>query len=158
MFKNSKRTKINPNSTDTLIGEGSSFEGKIKSEAGLRVEGQIIGDIECEGDVTIGENGIARSHVRARNVIIAGQVTGNVSASGKLTIKATGKLRGNLSAQELSIESGGVFHGLSKMDVSNDIELVAAVNEENTTSSWEPAETKPSAAAAESAASVLKTW
>ncbi|WP_373232489.1 polymer-forming cytoskeletal protein [Cohnella sp.] len=114
MFK-SKKVKFDPNMTDTLIGEGSLFEGKIKSEAGIRVEGQIIGDIECAGDVTIGENGIARSHIKARSIILAGQVIGNVAATGKLTIKASGKLQGNLSALELSIESGGIFQGASRM-------------------------------------------
>ncbi|MBW5447979.1 polymer-forming cytoskeletal protein [Cohnella sp. CFH 77786] len=115
MFKN-KKFKIDPNMTDTLIGEGTHFEGKIKSEASIRIEGHLTGDIECTGDVTIGESGSARSHVRARNVILAGQVTGDVHASGTLTIKATGKLNGNLSARELSIEAGGVFQGTSKME------------------------------------------
>lgn len=120
MFK-SKKVKFDPNMTDTLIGEGSIFEGKIKSEAGIRVEGQIIGDIECAGDVTIGENGIARSHIKARSVILAGQVIGNVSVTGKLTIKASGKLQGNLSAMELSIETGGIFQGTSNM-ITNESE------------------------------------
>jgi len=50
MFKNKKK-KIDPNMTDTLIGEGTTFEGKISSQAGIRVEGQMIGNIECEGDI-----------------------------------------------------------------------------------------------------------
>lgn len=153
MFKSNKKPKIDPNSTDTLIGEGSSFEGKIKSEAGLRVEGQIVGDIECSGDVTVGENGVAKSNVKARNVIIAGQVTGNVSASGKLTIKATGTLHGNLSALELSIESGAVFHGVSKMDAKDSSHQAAEEKSPN----WEP-ETKQVAAAAEEPPAILKTW
>lgn len=115
MFK-SRKAKIDPNSTDTLIGEGTHFEGKIRSEAGIRIEGHLTGDISCTGDVTIGEHGKADSHITARHVIVAGQVTGNVTASGTLTIKATGKLLGNLTAKELSIESGGVFQGNSKMD------------------------------------------
>ncbi|TJY42180.1 polymer-forming cytoskeletal protein [Cohnella pontilimi] len=115
MFKKQK-VKIDPNMTDTLIGEGTQFEGKIRSAAGIRIEGQLTGDIECTGDVTIGENGVARSNIRARNVILAGHVTGNVTATGNLTIKASGNLNGNLTAQELSIESGGVFQGSSKMD------------------------------------------
>jgi len=113
---NSKKNKIDPNSTDTLIGEGTHFEGKITSEAGIRIEGHLTGDIICSGDVTIGEHGRADSHISARHVILAGQVTGNVTASGKLTIKATGKLLGNLTAKELSIESGGIFQGNSQME------------------------------------------
>ncbi|MBO9598254.1 MAG: polymer-forming cytoskeletal protein [Cohnella sp.] len=151
MFKSSKSAKIDPNSTDTLIGEGSTFEGKIQSEAGLRVEGRIIGDIDCAGDVTVGENGIAKSNIKARNVIIAGQVTGNVSAAGKLTIKATGKLHGNLSAQELSIETGAVFHGLSKMDASQPqaAEEAPPAREPESKHAHPPAEETPS---------LLKTW
>ncbi len=118
MFNSKKKSKIDPNSTDTLIGEGTHFEGKIQSEAGIRIEGHLTGDIVCTGDVTIGEHGKADSHISARHVILAGQVNGNVAASGKLTIKATGKLFGNLSAKELSIESGGLFQGNSKMDAA----------------------------------------
>lgn len=154
MFKTNRKSKIDPNSTDTLIGEGSVFEGKIKSEAGLRVEGRIVGDIDCTGDVTVGENGYAKSNIKARNVIIAGQVTGNISASGKLTIKATGQLYGNLSALELSIESGAIFQGLSKMDAKDSTHSPAA---EDKTQSWEP-EPKNAVAPADETPPILKTW
>lgn len=115
MFKKSKKIKINPNTTDTLVGEGSYFEGRIKSEASLRVEGHIHGDIECVGDVTIGEHGVARSNIAARNVTIAGIVQGNVTTKGSLTITGTGQLHGNTSSPSLIIAEGGVFQGQSKM-------------------------------------------
>src|SRR5690606_5739962 len=107
--------KINPNTTDTLIGEGSTFEGRIRSDASLRVEGTIIGDIDCVGDVTIGENGQAKSNVTARNVTIAGIVQGNVNTRGLLTITSTGQLLGNTLSHSLIIAEGGIFQGVSKM-------------------------------------------
>jgi len=162
MFKGKKKTKIDPNMTDTLIGEGTTFEGKIKSEAGLRVEGQMIGDIDCAGDITVGENGVARSHIKARNVVIAGQVMGNVSASAKLTIKATGQLHGNLSAKELSIESGGVFQGSSNMDAVVDADektsAKAAANEPEPSAPAASTSNSASAPAYSEGESVLKTW
>lgn len=115
MFK-SKKHQINPSTTDTLIGEGSVFEGRIKSEASIRIEGHLTGDIECTGDVTVGEKGVLRSNISARDVIIAGQVTGNVTTKGKLTILATGHLYGNTNAATFVIEEGGEFQGMSKMD------------------------------------------
>jgi cytoskeletal protein CcmA (bactofilin family) len=150
MFKN-KKSKIDPNMTDTLIGEGSLFEGKIKSDAGIRVEGQINGDIDSAGDVTVGENAVARSNIKARNVILAGQVFGNVSVKGKLTIKASGKLNGNLSAAELSIESGGEFQGSSKMDVKETV-----VHPEAKISA--PARETESITSENEKVAVLKTW
>lgn len=110
-----KKQKMDPGSTDTLIGEGSSFEGTLRSQASIRLEGEITGDIECAGDVIIGEKGNASSNVTARNVVLAGTVHGNIHASGTLTIKGTGKLYGNLTVQELLIEAGGLFHGNSRM-------------------------------------------
>lgn len=151
MFKG-KKTKIDPNMTDTLIGEGSLFEGRVKSEAGIRVEGQITGDIESAGDVTIGEHGVARSNIKARNVILAGRVTGNVTAKGKLTIKASGELHGNLSALELSIETGGVFQGSSKMETKESSTASEAISGQ--------LESEPgiSVITDDETAAVLKTW
>jgi cytoskeletal protein CcmA (bactofilin family) len=115
MFKG-KKASINPNTTDTLIGEGSVFEGRIRSEASIRIEGQITGDIECTGDVTVGEKGIVKSNISARDVIIAGSVHGNVVTKGKLTITSTGALHGNTSAVAFIIDEGGIFQGSSKME------------------------------------------
>ncbi len=119
MFK-SKEKKINRNTTDTLIGEGSIFEGRIKSAASIRIEGQITGDVECEGDVTIGEQGTVKSNISARDVILAGTVNGNIYAKDKLTITATGRLNGNATAASLIIEDGGIFSGTSKMESKTD--------------------------------------
>lgn len=118
MFKSKVKTaaKVDPNTTDTIIGEGSSFEGDIKSDAGLRVEGQIKGDIQCDGDVTIGEKGLVHSNISARNIIIAGTVHGNVHATTKLSIHAKGKLYGNIITHTLCIEEGSIFEGTSKME------------------------------------------
>lgn len=115
MFKR-KKTAIDPNLTDTLIGEGSEFKGNIKSEASIRIEGKINGDIECKGDVTVGDQGNATSSIAARNVVIAGVVRGNITTEEKLTITATGKLYGNTTCKTLSIEDGGLFMGNSKME------------------------------------------
>lgn len=119
MFKGKKHT-IDPNTTDTLIGEGSVFEGNIKSEATIRVEGQITGDITCSGDVIISEKGVVKSDIIARNVVIAGKVYGEITAQEKISIIASGQLYGNLYTQSFTIEEGGVFEGTSKMNSKSD--------------------------------------
>ena len=130
MFKNKSASgKINPDATDTLIGEGTTFEGKIRTEASIRIEGTIIGDIMSSGDVIIGENGCVNSNVSARDLILAGQLNGDVEVKGKLQICATGVLNGNIAAQSLIIESGGVFNGSSKMSVSKAVVTAAPQKE-----------------------------
>jgi cytoskeletal protein CcmA (bactofilin family) len=131
MFKKGKHL-MNPNTTDTLIGEGTSFEGRIKSEASIRIEGGITGDIDCAGDVIIGEHGVVKSNIAARDVVLAGSVTGNITTKGKLTITSTGSLHGNISAASFIIEEGGVFQGSSKMETKSTVAVPAPSNEPET--------------------------
>jgi len=165
MFKK----KIDLGTTDTLIGEGSTFEGKIKSQASIRLEGEITGDVVCEGDVIIGERGVARSNVSARNVVLAGTVHGNIAAKEKLTVKSSGRLFGNLSAAELAIEAGGLFQGTSRMEnkdaAGEDSRASATAGREIERRPAEDAAAGVAAADAatvpkadDASASVLKTW
>ncbi len=110
------KKNANPNDTDTIIGEGSKVEGKVTSKAGLRLDGQIDGDITCAGDVTIGPKGSANSQIRARNVYNAGTIHGGVITDGLLSISESGKLYGNIRAGALSIAQGGLFQGESHME------------------------------------------
>ncbi|MCM3629397.1 polymer-forming cytoskeletal protein [Paenibacillus glycanilyticus] len=114
MFKDNKRMP----STDTLIGLGTHIEGKLICEANLRIEGEHSGDIECLGDVIIGENGMARSNIAARDITIAGKVYGEVTAKGRLTITASGQLTGSISAQAIIVQDGGVLNGTCHMERS----------------------------------------
>ena len=132
------RKRINVGETDSLIGEGSVFEGKIQSQASIRVEGQLIGDIECDGDATIGENGTARSNIVARNIIIAGTVYGNVHARQTLSLTATARLYGNATAQALVVAEGAIFQGMSKMEVKD-----AAAQSAPASPSAQPGEAAP---------------
>lgn len=110
------RKETNPNTTDTLIGPGTCVKGNITSKAGLRIEGQLTGDVNCEGDISIGENGRLQSSITARNVYNAGVVEGSIHTRGLLTITQTGKVIGEISAKSLIIAEGGVFQGTSRME------------------------------------------
>lgn len=110
-----KNKTIDLKSTDTLIGGSTICEGKIMSEASLRIEGHMHGDLECTGDVTIGEQAVVNSNISAREIIIAGKVKGNIQARGKLTVTHTGTLIGNIDVRSFIIQEGGVFQGTSQM-------------------------------------------
>lgn len=115
-----KKKKLDPNSTDTVIGGGTLFEGNLKSEASMRIEGNIIGDIECAGDLTIGEYGHLTSNIVARDVAIAGVVKGNVFSKGKVTITSKGSILGDIVYESLIIEEGATFQGNSRQELQHD--------------------------------------
>jgi cytoskeletal protein CcmA (bactofilin family) len=112
------KNKTNLKTTDTLVGECTICEGKIISETSLRIEGQMNGEIECEGDITIGENAVVQSSIHARDVILAGKVNGNIHTKGKLTVMSTGVLIGNIDVRSFVIQEGGIFQGSSMMNLT----------------------------------------
>ncbi|WP_219835827.1 polymer-forming cytoskeletal protein [Paenibacillus sp. R14(2021)] len=114
MFKEPKRS----DGTETLIGQGTHVEGKLISENGIRIEGEYRGDIECKGDVIVGECGIARSGITARDLTIAGKVFGDIVVKGRLTITASGQLFGNVLAHTMLIQDGGMYNGNCRMERS----------------------------------------
>ena len=114
MFKPGK-SRSDSAATDTYIGPGSAFEGRLVSNGSIRIEGRVAGSVHSKGDVSIGEKGIVEADINARNVIIAGTVTGNVQAVEKLTIKPKGKLIGDILTALLEINEGAHYEGTSRM-------------------------------------------
>lgn len=112
MFKESRRGDV----TETLIGQGTHVEGKLASDNGIRIEGEFRGEIDCKGDVIVGEYGTARAAIAARDLTIAGKVYGDVAVEGRLTILASGQLHGNVLAQAILVQDGGIFNGNCRME------------------------------------------
>lgn len=109
------RKKPDESKLDTLIGQGTEIEGVLRSSGSIRIEGTFTGKLEAQGDITIGEQAVAKSDIQARHIWIAGQVIGQVQTTGTLSILQGGSLRGDISCHALVIEEGGIFEGKSQM-------------------------------------------
>ncbi|URN94872.1 MAG: polymer-forming cytoskeletal protein [Candidatus Pristimantibacillus lignocellulolyticus] len=111
MFKETKRLTA----TDTLIGQGTIFEGSIQTEANLRIEGEFHGDITSQSEIIIGEYGVAKAEIKCLNLTIAGQLQGDVTVTGRLIITPSGQLVGNAIVQSIIVQEGANFNGECKM-------------------------------------------
>ncbi|MEO5650516.1 MAG: polymer-forming cytoskeletal protein, partial [Ginsengibacter sp.] len=61
MFKKNSKEKpleINQQEISTIIGEGYTFTGEFSGASAIRIEGKIIGNINVDGGVVLGEKGI----------------------------------------------------------------------------------------------------
>ncbi|MCQ6558843.1 bactofilin family protein [Paenibacillus mendelii] len=112
MFKETRRQAA----TDTLIGPGTQVEGHLLCESSIRIEGEYRGDITCQGDVIVGECGVARANITSKDVIVAGKVFGDIVTQGRLTITASGQIHGNVTANSLLIQDGGLLNGICQME------------------------------------------
>ncbi len=121
MFKRKKHRQPNTaegdlESVDTIIGSGTSFDGKLTAKGTLRIDGRVDGEVEVEGNIFLGENSVINADIACNNLTVAGEVNGTVTLAGKLHIARTGKVIGDISVGNLIISDGAVFKGNCKME------------------------------------------
>jgi len=114
-----KKMDADRGKVETILGNGTNIEGDIKTKGSIRIEGEISGNINADGDIFVGEDGRAKAEIKARNVILAGRVEGNISAK-KLEVLPSGKLIGDINIDILKIEEGALFEGSSKPSNNKD--------------------------------------
>jgi cytoskeletal protein CcmA (bactofilin family) len=95
----------------TVVGPGSAIEGNLQAQHGLHVDGRIEGDVQSEGDVSVGPDGSVQGTVQADRLSVAGVVEGTVWVGGCLHVLATGRVRGEAYYETLQVEAGGVVDG-----------------------------------------------
>ncbi len=100
----------------TIVGAGAKLEGTVVSAGSLRIDGQVKGQIQADGDVTLSPQSQVEADIRAQNVSIAGRFKGNVLVKGKAHLARGGRIEGNITSKTLVVEEGGVFHGQSVME------------------------------------------
>ena len=99
----------------SLIAQGSCIEGNLKFTDGLRIDGEVIGDI-CANDgsssiLVISESAIVKGRIFADHVIINGRVMGPVHASELLELQPKAKIQGDVSYKALEMHQGAVISG-----------------------------------------------
>jgi cytoskeletal protein CcmA (bactofilin family) len=96
----------------TLISEGCKISGLITGDSDFQISGEIDGDCDLEGTVTLAKSGIWTGTIKAGNVIVAGQVEGDIVASGMVEIMETAKISGTVSGEAIAVAEGAVVEGV----------------------------------------------
>ena len=104
----------------TVIGKEAQFEGTMKSEEGVQIEGRVQGEIQVRGEVIIGEDALVEASIQAQSVTIGGKVVGNVDCQGRVELSPSASLEGNVKATDLTIQEGAFFSGECKMVASHE--------------------------------------
>ncbi len=99
----------------TLIAANTSFEGKIKTEGSIRIDGKFVGDINAKANAAIGQTGSIDGTLSARNITIAGKISGSVTATEKLVLEAKSVMQGDIRATKLVVDEGAIFDGKCDM-------------------------------------------
>ena len=99
----------------SLIAQGTCIEGNLKFTDGLRIDGEVIGDI-CANEgsasiLVISESASVTGRIHADHVIINGRVMGPVHASELLELQPKANIAGDVSYKALEMHQGAVIFG-----------------------------------------------
>lgn len=110
MFAKKKQPAIR-----TLIGEGTLIRGELRFSDGLRIDGEVQGDVVAADDVhsilVISEKARIVGKVRAAHVIINGAVEGPIVADELLELQPKAVIVGDVTYEVLEMHQGATVHG-----------------------------------------------
>jgi cytoskeletal protein CcmA (bactofilin family) len=98
-------------SINTLIGDGSAVSGDVHANGFIRIDGDIDGDLDTDGNVIIGEKARIRGNLTAKSAIIGGIVLGDVSAKESVKLLSTSAVIGDIQTRRVQMEDKVVFNG-----------------------------------------------
>lgn len=98
-----------------LLARGADITGNVRATK-AKVQGIILGRIDCSDQLDLGESGVLSSDLTVGNRIdLAGRVTGNIICGGVIALLSTAEVTGNIRARSLVIEEGAVLNGSCTM-------------------------------------------
>lgn len=95
----------------TVIGPGVCLRGDLIAPGAVLLSGNVRGDGDVGGTLSIAREAHWEGQVRARAAVIAGQLTGGIEVSEQLEVGAHAVIRGRVSARTLAIARGAVIEG-----------------------------------------------
>lgn len=98
----------------TLINEGCKITGLIGGNGDFLINGEVDGDCDVSGSVTLARDGFWRGTIRADAVIVSGHVEGDVVAAGKVEITASARIVGTVTGEAIAVAEGAVVEGVMK--------------------------------------------
>jgi cytoskeletal protein CcmA (bactofilin family) len=110
MFNKKKQPPIK-----SLIAEGSHISGNIRFSDGLRIDGEVTGDVHASDAIAsllvISESARVQGSVTADHIIINGTVKGPVHALHMLELQPKARIEGDVEYAALEMHQGALITG-----------------------------------------------
>lgn len=107
------------NESESLLGNmikaGTEIKGDIKCSGDIRIDGVLLGSLNTEGRLVVGESGRIEGNVTCKNADLSGTIRAKINVQELLSLKASCNLEGEISTNKLHIEPGANFTGNCKM-------------------------------------------
>ncbi len=111
----SRKSPKPQNRIDSLIGAGTSIEGDVNFSGGLRIDGQVKGNVRATGDqastLVVSEHARIEGEINVSHVIINGTVIGPVHSGEFLELQTKARVTGDVEYNAIEMHLGAVIQG-----------------------------------------------
>jgi len=109
--KQRRRLRDRSRGPATLISEGCRIVGTLEGNADFMISGEVQGDCDLAGTVTLTRQGRWRGTLKASAIILAGTVEGDVVSDGHIEIGESARISGTVTGEAIAVAEGAVVEG-----------------------------------------------
>ena len=100
---------------DSLIGAGTKVDGNVTFTGGLRVDGEVKGNVRASDEqmstLVVSENACIEGEISVSHLVINGTVIGPVFSSGFVELQGLARVTGDLQYKTIEMHLGAVVQG-----------------------------------------------
>ena len=115
MFRRKSRTPIDITRLSSLIAAGVEIVGDVRITDGLRIDGQLEGNVLCKdsarGLLVLSEKGSITGGAKVHDAVINGTIRGDLEVDHFLELQANARVTGNIRYRQLHMECGATVDG-----------------------------------------------
>jgi cytoskeletal protein CcmA (bactofilin family) len=104
-----------PSPIDSLIGAGTTIDGSITFVGGLRIDGNIKGNVRSSGNkagtLVLSELARVEGEIDVAHVVINGTVAGPVRATEYVELLPKARVTGDVTYKSIEIHVGAIVMG-----------------------------------------------
>lgn len=109
---------------ESLIGLSTRIEGSLHFQGGLRIDGQVIGNVIAESGtdslLILSEKARIQGEVHGAHIVVSGEIVGSVFASERLELQASARVTGDVYYKALEMHGGALVDGKLTHDQSGE--------------------------------------
>jgi cytoskeletal protein CcmA (bactofilin family) len=113
MFR--KKANKPQNRIDSLIGAGTRIEGNVTFSGGLRVDGEIVGNVVASGGqpstLVLSEQARIDGEIHVSHLVVNGAINGPVYSAEFLELQDHSRVKGDVHYNTLEMHLGAVVEG-----------------------------------------------
>lgn len=102
---------------DKVLDVDASMQGTLnfKDPVNLRINGKFEGNLQTQGNLTIGQHAVVTADIVGDTIVIGGRIKGRITARKSLVLLSTAVVEGDIFPASLTIAEGGIFEGKCSM-------------------------------------------